>query len=85
MTAMLELLNQATHVSVNTGLQEDALMAISSLINLLGENFTKYMDSFMPYLFAALNNYQVLFFSYFRKVSTNLKILFIISKGVSSL
>lgn len=40
------------------GVQEDALMAVSNLVDLLGENFIKYMEAFKPVLFEALRNYQ---------------------------
>lgn len=38
------------------GVQEDALMAISTLTEVMAESFIKYMDSFRPYLIAALQN-----------------------------
>jgi importin subunit beta-1 len=40
------------------GVQEDALMAVSNLVDLLGENFIKYMEAFKPVLFEALRNFQ---------------------------
>lgn len=40
------------------GVQEDALMAVSTLVDLLGEKFLKYMDAFKPYLFMGLKNHQ---------------------------
>lgn len=38
------------------GVQEDALMAISTLTEVLGEGFLKYMDSFKPFLVTGLQN-----------------------------
>jgi len=38
------------------GVQEDALMAISTLTEVMGEQFIKYMDSFRPFLIAGLAN-----------------------------
>lgn len=40
------------------GVQEDALMAVSTLVDLLGERFVTYMDAFTPYLYMGLKNYQ---------------------------
>ena len=40
------------------GVQEDALMAVSTLVDLLGEKFLKYMDAFKPYLYMGLKNHQ---------------------------
>merc|ERR1712098_653463 len=44
------------------GVQEDALMAVATLVEVLGEGFIKYMDAFKPYLLIGLRNtaeYQV--------------------------
>ena len=38
------------------GVQEDALMAISTLTEVMGDAFIKYMDSFRPFLVAGLQN-----------------------------
>ncbi|XP_055682052.1 importin subunit beta isoform X1 [Lutzomyia longipalpis] len=38
--------------------QEDALMAVSTLVDLLGEKFLAYMDAFKPYLYMGLKNHQ---------------------------
>ena len=55
------------------GVQEDALMAVSTLVEVLGDGFLKYLDAFKPYLIIGLKNiaeYQVklhfpnFFFSY---------------------
>lgn len=40
------------------GVQEDALMAVGTLVELLGENFLKYMDAFKPFLYLGLKNHQ---------------------------
>lgn len=40
------------------GVQEDALIAVSTLVDLLGEQFSKYMDAFKPYLYMGLKNHQ---------------------------
>jgi importin subunit beta-1 len=40
----------------SVGVQEDALMAISTLTEVLGEDFVKYMDSFRPFLVSSLQN-----------------------------
>ncbi|KAL0273746.1 UNVERIFIED_CONTAM: hypothetical protein PYX00_006352 [Menopon gallinae] len=39
------------------GVQEDALMAVSTLVEVLGEGFVKYMDSFKPFLLIGLKNH----------------------------
>ena len=44
------------------GVQEDAMLAISALIEKLGSTFSKYMGAFKPYLIQTLKNtaeYQV--------------------------
>ncbi|XP_058124948.1 importin subunit beta isoform X1 [Anopheles ziemanni] len=40
------------------GVQEDALMAVSTLVDLLGEDFIKYMDAFKEYLYMGLKSHQ---------------------------
>lgn len=62
MTALLQMFNSNSGKS--GGVQEDALMAVSTLVEILGEGFHKYMDSFKPFLFLGLKNhaeYQVNF------------------------
>ncbi|BHF61223.1 Importin subunit beta-1 [Sparganum proliferum] len=39
-----------------TGVQEDALLAVSALLEVLGEGFLKYLDAFMPALLVCLSN-----------------------------
>ena len=44
------------------GVQEDALMAVSTLVDVLGDGFNKYMEAFKPFLLIGLKNtaeYQV--------------------------
>ncbi|XP_056637242.1 importin subunit beta-1 isoform X2 [Diorhabda carinulata] len=56
MTAMLTMFNSNSCKS--GGVQEDALMAVSTLVEVLGENFIKYMDAFKPFLYLGLKNHQ---------------------------
>ncbi|XP_074598648.1 importin subunit beta Fs(2)Ket [Brevipalpus obovatus] len=55
MTALLSMFN----TSAKTGcVQEDALMSVGTLVEVLGDNFLKYMEAFTPYLALGLKNYQ---------------------------
>ena len=54
MEALLQMLNGPGGRS--GGVQEDALMAISTLTEVMGEGFIKYMDSFRPFLLIGLQN-----------------------------
>lgn len=56
MTALLTMFNTSSNKA--GGVQEDALMAVSNLVDLLNEGFIKYMEAFKPVLFGALKNYQ---------------------------
>lgn len=56
MSALLTMFNSTAGKS--GGVQEDALMAVSTLVDLLGEKFLKYMDAFKPYLYMGLKNHQ---------------------------
>lgn len=56
MTALLTMFNTSSGKA--GGVQEDALMAVSNLVDLLNEGFIKYMEAFKPVLFGALKNYQ---------------------------
>ena len=38
------------------GVQEDALMAVGTLVEVLGEGFQKYMDALKPFLLMGLKN-----------------------------
>lgn len=56
MTALLTMFSSSS--GKVGGVQEDALMAVSTLVDLLGEQFIKYMDAFKPYLYMGLKNHQ---------------------------
>ncbi|CAH0603076.1 unnamed protein product [Chrysodeixis includens] len=56
MTALLTMF--AGNAGKAGGVQEDALMAVSTLVEVLGEGFLKYMDAFKRYLFVGLKNHQ---------------------------
>ncbi|XP_037976961.1 importin subunit beta-1 isoform X1 [Plutella xylostella] len=56
MTALLTMF--AGNAGKAGGVQEDALMAVSTLVEVLGENFLKYMDAFKRYLYVGLKNHQ---------------------------
>jgi len=61
MTALLQMFQSSTQQR-SGGVQEDALMAVSTLVEILGEGFIKYMDAFKPFLLIGLKNvaeYQV--------------------------
>ncbi|XP_046999145.1 importin subunit beta-1 isoform X1 [Schistocerca americana] len=55
MTALLQMFNSNSCKS--GGVQEDALMAVSTLVEVLGEGFMKYMDAFKPFLCLGLKNH----------------------------
>lgn len=61
MAAMLTMFNS----NKSGGVQEDALMAVSTLVEVLGEGFLKYMDAFKPFLYIGLKNHQEYQVSYF--------------------
>lgn len=56
MTALLTMF--AGNAGKAGGVQEDALMAVSTLVEVLGEEFVKYMDAFKRYLYVGLKNHQ---------------------------
>lgn len=56
MGALLQMFNSNSCKS--GGVQEDALMAVATLVEVLGENFMKYMESFKPFLFIGLKNHE---------------------------
>lgn len=56
MTALLSMFS--SNSCKNGGVQEDALMAVSTLVEVLGENFLKYMDAFKQFLYIGLRNHQ---------------------------
>jgi len=55
MTALLQMF--ASNSCKSGGVQEDALMAVSTLVEVLGEGFLKYMEAFKPYLCMGLKNH----------------------------
>lgn len=55
MTALLQMFNSNSCKS--GGVQEDAIMAVSTLVEVLGEGFLKYMDAFKPFLCIGLRNH----------------------------
>ncbi|XP_028037337.1 importin subunit beta-1 isoform X1 [Bombyx mandarina] len=56
MTALLTVF--ASNAGKAGSVQEDALMAVSTLVEVLGEEFLKYMDTFKKYLYTGLKNHQ---------------------------
>lgn len=56
MTALLTMFDG--NAGKDGGVQEDALMAVSTLVEVLGEGFLKYMDAFKTYLYVGLKNHQ---------------------------
>ena len=59
MKALLAMLNMSKY----GGVQEDAFMAVGTLIECIGQHFMKYFDIFKPFLIQGLQNraeYQVL-------------------------
>ncbi|CAF0903368.1 unnamed protein product [Adineta steineri] len=55
MEALLSMLKSNTGKS--SAVQEDALIAIGTLVEVLGLNFMKYMDYVLPFVYEALNNH----------------------------
>merc|ERR1719273_3041640 len=61
MTALLQMFQSSSNTR-SGGVQEDALMAVATLVEVLGDGFMKYMDAFKPFLLIGLKNvaeYQV--------------------------
>ena len=61
MQALLQMFQSSLNNKTG-GVQEDALMAVSTLVEVLGEGFSKYMEAFTPFLHVGLKNvdeYQV--------------------------
>ena len=56
MTALLQMFNSNSCKS--GGVQEDALLAVANLMDILGEKFIKYMNSFKPFFFMGLKNHE---------------------------
>uniref|UniRef100_A0AC34RF88 Importin N-terminal domain-containing protein n=1 Tax=Panagrolaimus sp. JU765 TaxID=591449 RepID=A0AC34RF88_9BILA len=57
MIALLHILNRCATGKDAGGVMEDALMAVSTLIEVMGEGFGQYMDQFKPHLVAALRSH----------------------------
>nr|CAD7587406.1 unnamed protein product [Timema genevievae] len=55
MTALLQMFNSNSCKS--GGVQEDALMAVSTLVEVLSDGFLKYMEAFKPFLCLGLKNH----------------------------
>ena len=55
---MTLLLSMFQTTSAKGHVEEDALLAITALINALEHDFIKYMDAFKPYLVLGLKNHQ---------------------------
>ena len=56
MRALLHMLSQNAESKVSS-VQEDAFLAVSTLIDVLGDKFLKYMETFKPVLLAGLRNF----------------------------
>ncbi|XP_037960117.1 importin subunit beta [Teleopsis dalmanni] len=56
MTALLTMFSTASGRA--GGVQEDAFLAVSTLVELLGFKFGKYMEAFKPFLYMGLKNHQ---------------------------
>ena len=56
MNALLHMLNQTIN-SKASSVQEDAFLAVSTLIDVLGDKFLKYIDSLKPILYIGLKNF----------------------------
>ncbi|CAF4090911.1 unnamed protein product [Rotaria magnacalcarata] len=55
MHALLQMLK--TRTGTASAVQEDALVAIGTLVEVLGINFMKYMEHVLPFIYEALNNH----------------------------
>ncbi|XP_013114231.1 importin subunit beta [Stomoxys calcitrans] len=56
MSALLTMFSSSS--GKTGGVQEDAFLAVSTLVELLGLKFVKYMDAFKPFLYMGLKNHQ---------------------------
>ncbi|XP_072181023.1 importin subunit beta-1-like [Diadema setosum] len=56
MNALLRMFDNTSGKS--GGVQEDALLAVGTLVEVLGMEFMQYMEHFTPYLYLGLKNYQ---------------------------
>ena len=60
-SCLLKMFQSSTQTRAG-GVQEDALMAVSTLVEVLGDGFLKYLEAFKPFLLIGLKNiaeYQV--------------------------
>ncbi|XP_077866996.1 importin subunit beta-1-like [Saccoglossus kowalevskii] len=55
MTVLLQMFNSSSGRA--GGVQEDALMAVGTLVEVIGTEFIKYMEAFKPYLALGLKNF----------------------------
>jgi importin subunit beta-1 len=55
MQSLLMIMNSASKAST---VMEDAFLTIGALSTALESDFIRYMDSFMPFLYAALQNHE---------------------------
>jgi len=58
MTALMHIMSRCVTGRDAGGVMEDALMAVSTLIEVMGEGFGKYMEQFKPYLVGALRAHE---------------------------
>ncbi|XP_781574.3 importin subunit beta-1 [Strongylocentrotus purpuratus] len=56
MNALLQMFDNTSGKS--GGVQEDALLAVGTLVEVIGIDFLKYMEHFTPFLYLGLKNYQ---------------------------
>lgn len=57
MKALLHMLSQSGTAKASS-VQEDAFLAVSTLVDVLGDNFIKYLDSLKPVLYVGLRNFE---------------------------
>ncbi|KAI8928070.1 armadillo-type protein [Entophlyctis helioformis] len=55
---MATMLNVIANASKNSTVMEDAFLVVSALANVMEGNFIRYMDSFTPFLYSAMQNYE---------------------------
>jgi importin subunit beta-1 len=58
MGALIHIMQRCSSGQDAGGVMEDALMAVSTLIEVMGVNFAKYMEQFKPFLFGALRAHE---------------------------
>ena len=58
MGALLHIMQRCASGQDAGGVMEDALMAVSTLVEVMGVGFAKYMEQFKPFLFNALRNHE---------------------------